>query len=442
MLARMIRSAGLMLVFLSAVSYWAVETRPPGGSLARPNLLTTDGQLPIFNAVIAGRDIEYCKPGYGPGGLKAVPCEGAERYSGRTDTIMFIRVQPGKMDVISIPRDTLVQDQFGGHKVNSTFQLGGDAALAAAGISGLKEPGAGEVYSKAGAEALKTTLEGLLGVGIDYYMIFNVEFVEKVIDALGGVDVYLPEPMDYDDNAAGLNIHIPAGNQHLDAKTAIGYLRFRHGYGSDYARMDRGKAVIGQLLEKVKSPQVLAALPTLITGLSNDVQTNMDLEFVRTMLPHARALKPRFGTLPTLEQRYSSYLLPDREKLQALLGLALATDATDLENLPTAPATIVNQSGIPNLGLALAAYLKRSGLPEAEVQTFEAADEPTQVLRRAWADTPSVEYYSHFMGVPVFEPYRYPEGAGPIVIQLGKDAGVKYGGLVLEANTMPLQPKP
>jgi polyisoprenyl-teichoic acid--peptidoglycan teichoic acid transferase len=437
-----LRVAGLMMAVLSLFSYYIVESRPANLSVARPNLQLENGQVPSFNIVIAGRDIEYCKPGYGPGGLKAVPCEGAERYSGRTDTIMFMRVAPGKLDVISIPRDSLVEDRFGEHKVNSSFQLGGAEALTLAGIKGLKEPGAGEVFARGGSDALKSALEGLLGVGIDYTLIFNVEFVERVIDALGGVSVNLPEAMDYDDNAADLHIHLPAGNQKLDAKTAIGYLRFRHGFGSDYARMDRGKAVVGQLLEKLKSPAALGAVPTVLAGLQNDVQTNMDVNFIQTLVPFARTLKPVFSTLPTLEQRYSSYLLPDREGIAKMLGTGnpeLPLDPTqpvletNPEDIPSQTATIIDSSGVPGMGKALAAYFKRSGLPEATVITLEVSDEPTQVLRRPWTDDASVEYYSKFLGVPIFQPYRYPLEAGPLAIQLGRDAGEKYGGLVLEA---------
>jgi polyisoprenyl-teichoic acid--peptidoglycan teichoic acid transferase len=448
-----LRVAGLMMAVLSLFSYYIVESRPANLSVARPNLQLENGQVPTFNIVIAGRDIEYCKPGYGPGGLKAVPCEGAERYSGRTDTIMFMRVAAGKLDVISIPRDTLIEDRFAEHKVNSSFQLGGAEALTLAGIKGLKEPGAGEVFARGGSDALKSALEELLGVGIDYTLIFNVEFVERVIDALGGVRVNLPEAMDYDDNAADLHIHLPAGNQKLDAKTAIGYLRFRHGFGSDYARMDRGKAVVGQLLEKLKSPAALGAVPTVLAGLQNDVQTNMDVNFIQTLVPFARTLKPVFSTLPTLEQRYSSYLLPDRAGIAKLLGTvnpeamtggpATGIDPTQSipesnplpnpEDIPSQTPTIVDASGTPGLGRALAAYLKRSGLPEASVVVLPVSDEPTQVLRRPWTDDASVEYYSRFLGVPIFQPYRYPVEAGPLAISLGRDAGVKYGGLALEA---------
>jgi hypothetical protein len=181
----------------------------------------------------------------------------------------------------------------------------------------------------------------------------------------------------------------------------------------------------------------------VLAGLQNDVQTNMDVNFIQTLVPFARTLKPVFSTLPTLEQRYSSYLLPDREGIAKMLGTGnpeLPLDPTqpvpetNPEDIPTQTATIIDSSGVPGMGKALAAYFKRSGLPEATVITLEVSDEPTQVLRRPWTDDASVEYYAQFLGVPIFQPYRYPLEAGPLAIQLGRDAGEKYGGLVLEAG--------
>ena len=236
--------AGLTMAVLSAVSFWIVDAKPTKRGVAAPNLtVSSTGQVPTVNIAVAGRDIEYCTPGYGPIGLKAKPCEGVDRY-GRTDTMMFVRIQPGRIDVISLPRDTLVNDRFGAHKLNSTFILGGKAALSDAGITDLKSQSAEAPFVQGGTQTFKETIETLLGVNIDYVALFNVELVAKVIDALGGVDVYLPEAMKYTDRAANLYIDIPAGNSHLSGSQAVGYLRFRHGVGSDYARMDRGKDMI------------------------------------------------------------------------------------------------------------------------------------------------------------------------------------------------------
>jgi polyisoprenyl-teichoic acid--peptidoglycan teichoic acid transferase len=430
----------LVLAVLSLAAFYVVETKPKHKSIAQPNLIAASGITPVVNIAVAGRDIEYCKPGYGPIGLKAEPCEGVERY-GRTDTMMFVRIQPGRVDVVSIPRDTFIQDQFGAHKMNSTFTLGGKAALREAGIVDFKDQAAEQPFRDGGSSAFKTAVEQLLGVTVDYTVVFNVELVQKVIDALGGVDVYVPEPMKWTDRAAGLYIDIPAGNVHLNGEKAVGYLRFRHGVGSDYARMDRGKDVIGKLMQKLKSPAALNLIPTLIGALQNDIITNANLEFAQSMVGHARSLTPNFHTLPTIEdERYGSYLIADMPRVSELMQGIINPKKVSLEAVPAVVPNIINQSGVPRLGRALANYLERNGWGKAEVIPSDViSSEPTRLVRRSWGDLESAEFYAKVLGTSVSTPYRYPDGAGPVAIVLGKDAGQKYGALALEASRLKSQ---
>jgi polyisoprenyl-teichoic acid--peptidoglycan teichoic acid transferase len=318
------------------------------------------------------------------------------------------------------------------------FTRGGYEAVAAAGITDFESAEAEAPFREGGSSFFKRQVESLLGVTVDYTVVFNVELVGKVIDALGGVDVYLPEPMKYTDRAANLYIDLPAGNQRLNGEKAIGYLRFRHGYGSDYARMDRAKAVIGKLMQKLKSPAVLGVIPTLLGALQNDIVTNANtLELTQQLLPHLRNLTPRFYTLPTLEDaRFGSYLQPETERIQALVQSIDNPTAINLETAPRAVPTIVNQSGVPNLGRALAAYFVRSGWGQPEVIDLEPSSEPTQVVRRQLGDAESAEFYANVLGTSLFMPYRYPQGAGDVAIVLGKDAGRKYGALVQEASRL------
>ncbi len=441
---RAVQVGGLVMAILSLVSYLLVEAKPAKRSYAAPNFATTNGEAPTINIAIAGRDIEYCKPGYGPIGLKAEPCKGVKRY-GRTDTMMFVRIQPGRVDVISIPRDTAYIDEtrrfddpYRTGKMNSVFTRGGYEAVSAAGITDYERTEAEAPFREGGSSFFKRQVEALLGVSVDYTVVFNVELVGKVIDALGGIDVYLPEPMQYTDRAANLYIDLPAGNQHLNGEQAVGYLRFRRGYGSDYARMDRAKAVIGKLMQKLKSPAALGLIPTLIGALRDDIVTNANtLELTQQLLPHIRNLTPRFYTLPTLEDpRFGSYLQPDTLKIQALTQSIDNPTAINLETAPKFAPTIVDQSGVPNLGRALAAYFVRSGWGKPEVIDLEPSSEPTQVIRRQLGDAESAEFYANVLGASLFTPYRYPDAAGDIAIVLGKDAGRKYGALAAEASRL------
>jgi polyisoprenyl-teichoic acid--peptidoglycan teichoic acid transferase len=228
----------------------------------------------------------------------------------------------------------------------------------------------------------------------------------------------------------------------------VEYLRFRKGVGNDYARMDRQKAVIGQLLSKIKSPAAFGLLPTLISGLQNDVVTNVTPDLVQKMLGSARGLTPHFDTLPTTENDVlgqqiiaGSYLIPNDLEIKAKLETVLTQTPTSSDLvLPTSAPTVVNQSGVPMLGEAMSGFLERRGWLSANVITLEPSSAPTQIMRRPWGDTVSAEFYAKVLGVSVSTPYRYPDGANNIVIFLGKDAGSKYAALALEAKS--LAPKP
>lgn len=409
---RALQIGGLVVAILSLISYAMVST-PAKNRVAAPDISTVQGKAPSFSIVLAGRDLEYC--GY------HLLCSGANKWGSRTDTVLYAKFQEGRVDVISIPRDTWVGgDYYATNKVNAAFGQGGP-------------------------EGLKSAVERLIGENIDFYAVVNIDFVARFVQALGGVDVYLPEPMDYDDTAANLHIHFPAGNVHLDGKTVVEYLRFRHGFGSDYARMDRGKDVISKLMEKVKSPAIIGALPTLISGMLADVQTNMTLGHLQDVLPHLRHATPRFATLPTHEG-YSTFLAPDRPAIAELLKsmTAAANAAPDMSKLAETPLTIVNASGVNGLGRALADYLTSRGFPRADVQTAAAQDEQSQIVRRPLATNAALianaDVYADLMSLRVSAPYRYPEVTTDLVIILGHDAATRYAALATRAATTTTTP--
>ncbi|MCU0537863.1 MAG: LCP family protein, partial [Hydrococcus sp. Prado102] len=139
-------------------------------------------------------------------------------FKGLSDTMLLLRFDPQKetVTVLSIPRDT--QAEIEGHgirKVNEANYYGGPA-LAAESISKL-----------------------LGGVPIDRYVRVNIQGVEKLIDALGGVTVYVPKDMKYQDDSQHLYINLKEGEQHLDGNKAIQFLRFRYDEFGDISRVQR-----------------------------------------------------------------------------------------------------------------------------------------------------------------------------------------------------------
>jgi LCP family protein required for cell wall assembly len=169
-----------------------------------------------------------------------------------TDTIMILHTGSGPTTLVSIPRDSMVDiPGHGRDKINSAYPRGGGA-------------------SGGGAELLVRTVEGATGLKIDHYLEIGFLGVVSVVDAVGGVYMCVPEAIK--DPKAALDVE--EGCQTLDEATALGYVRTRATASSDFGRVERQRAFISALLDKVTSPSVLFnpfRLVPLATGLSSSI---------------------------------------------------------------------------------------------------------------------------------------------------------------------------
>lgn len=187
---------------------------------------------------------------------------------GRTDTMMLVSYDPdtGEAGVLSIPRDTRVQipGQSGYHRVNAAHVYGGPQL------------------------ALRT-VEQLLGIPIDYYVVVDFAGFERFIDLLGGVTMLVERPMRYDDFAQGLHIDIQPGLQLLNGEQALHYVRFRADRLGDVSLVDPARELydgrVKRQLDFVKavaaqalSWKTLPKLPQLVPQLFAMVETNMSYD--------------------------------------------------------------------------------------------------------------------------------------------------------------------
>lgn len=166
--------------------------------------------------------------------------------SGCTDVIITGRfdTKNGTINMVSIPRDTMINK--GNLKVNTAYQ--GDLASGGNGIDGLLKE-----------------MKKILGYEIDSWAVVDVEAVEKLIDAIGGVYFDVPMDMKYTDGAQSLVIDIKAGYQKLSGADAVKVLRFRKGYANgDLGRInvqhDFIKALADQILDIGNVPNLGAAI--------------------------------------------------------------------------------------------------------------------------------------------------------------------------------------
>ena len=187
---------------------------------------------------------------------------------GRSDTLMIATIHP-KLDqaaLLSIPRDTRVKIKGHGYdKINSAYAYGGE-------------------------KLTQSTVEDFLGVNMDHYIIVNVKAFQRIIDAIGGVDIDVEKRMYYEDpwdDDGGLLIDLRPGLQHMDGKTAVTYVRYRDEEG-DIGRIKRQQAFMQACMDKVTSPSIIPKLPSVIAEVFESVKTDLS---VRQLLEFAGSLQ-------------------------------------------------------------------------------------------------------------------------------------------------------
>ena len=164
-----------------------------------------------------------------------------------------------------------------------------------------------------GVDASIHTLENLYGLDINYYVRLNFTSFLKLIDLLGGVDVY----NDQDFTSLHGKFHFPVGNVHLDSEQALGFVRERYSLAD--GDRDRGRnqqKVIVAILQKLTSTEALKNYSTIIDSLQDSIQTNMPLEtmmdLVNAQLESGGAYKVNSQDLKgTGRMDLPSYAMPD-----------------------------------------------------------------------------------------------------------------------------------
>ena len=236
---------------------------------------------------------------------------------GRSDTLMLATVDPKQKQVslLSIPRDTRTLIQGSYDKINSAYAYGG-------------------------WKLTRDVVEDLLDTPVDHYVLVNTRSFPRIIDAIGGIDLYVESRMYYVDEwddavPGGLVIDLYPGMQHMDGVTAMSYVRYRDEEG-DIGRIVRQQRFMRAVMEKVTSPAIVTRLPAVIRECMGAVET--DLSF-RQILELAGSIKEAQGNglraemLPgrPLYIDEVSYWVPDltetRTRLASTLGITMSQKA-------------------------------------------------------------------------------------------------------------------
>ena len=164
-----------------------------------------------------------------------------------TDVIMVMTFNTTKhtIDIVNIPRDTLVNVSWTVKKANSIY-----ANMMA------RNSGKENAHDLAMQSTIETFSE-ILGFEVDFGCIINMKAFKALVDSVDGVDFDVPVNMNYHDNSAGLHITYSKGMQHLNGQQALEVMRFRRYASADIGRIDTQQsflmAAASQILEKKES---------------------------------------------------------------------------------------------------------------------------------------------------------------------------------------------
>lgn len=249
----------IVLIVLAIIAacvfiYWKMTTKPPDTAN-----IPSDPQATVKVTDTATREV---------GRYYTLLVVGIDQLQANTDTIMVVRYDAveNKANIVSIPRDTLVNVPNSVKKINAVFSYA-------------------KADDKSGIDALMDEVEGICGFRPDSYVFIDTNVFVQAIDQLGGVYYDVPVNMDYDDITPDINyefhIHVQKGYQLLNGENALGVFRFRQnnngtGYGmGDIDRLTTQHGLIKAVAEQALQLKNLTNLVSIAKLVSENCQTNL-----------------------------------------------------------------------------------------------------------------------------------------------------------------------
>ena len=270
-----------------AYAYRHIDGRIQAGDPIHHRTHRPEPALPTssMNILLMGTDSRDCA---------GCAIDGASGQGG-SDTTILLHIADGRRSAygISIPRDTLVDRP--------------DCTVGSGTVPGAHDVIWNQAYALGGPECTVEQVEAVTGIYVDDYLTVDFGGFKGMVDAVGGVEVCVPQPVD-DPKA---HIHFDAGVQTLDGDRALEYVRERHSTpNSDLGRMKRQQAFIASMVHEVMSTGTLTRPDRLFhfaSALAGSLSTSPDLAgaspLVRlaSSLRHADLTNIRFVTAPTTD---------------------------------------------------------------------------------------------------------------------------------------------
>ena len=237
-------------------------------------------------------------------GFYTILVSGVDDGNGGSDTNILVAVDSENDYIygVSIPRDTKAVINGKNRKINFAYNSGG-------------------------MELMAQTVSQQLGIPVDYTVLVKLKGFQALVDAIGGVDFYIPVDMYYDDPYQDLSIHFSKGMRHLNGAEALKVVRFRHnndgsGYGSeDIGRMQTQQDFLKAVAKQLMTPEIALKLPDLCGIFINYVETDLNagnLAWLGGEVLNMGMDNISFATLPG--EWHDPYIYLDQEEVLAMVN--------------------------------------------------------------------------------------------------------------------------
>jgi LCP family protein required for cell wall assembly len=263
-----------------------------------------------------------------------------------------------------------------------------------------------QAQSDGGPAEAQKVIASFLGIpGFDRYVLLRIDATKDLINAIGGVDVYVRDSdclmnhtgctggrVDYDDSWGHLHVHLSEGVHHLNGEQAVSYGRFRHDWCSDPCRVMRQNDVIMAALNKLRGDKfnTLVHAGDIMKVVHKDIQTNFTDSELVTLASYFSGVSlgsVHFDQTPytgDVELADGDDLVPDMPKIHKLVQAMLVAPPTP-EPSPDAMALaaiaagsvrvdVKNGSGIAGAAKIVADQLKKAGFVIGDVGNADSND--------------------------------------------------------------------
>mgnify|MGYP006069215445 FL=1 len=212
-------------------------------------------------------------------------------YHNDTNLVGMFDTVAGKLNIVSLPRDMLVNVNLNIKKINQPYA-------------------AAKNNSQDATQALLDTVADVLGYQVDMYAFVNIEAAADIVDAIGGVNFNIPFDMDWGAPGPAPDIHIKAGPQTLNGENFVNAMRFRmsndgsHSYaGGDIERIEFQQQLLMALAQQLLQIGNVLNIGEIYSAVMDNTETNVSLGNIAYLLEQFMKLSSDDITFQTIPNR-------------------------------------------------------------------------------------------------------------------------------------------